>query len=253
MAYTNTPKDFDDYVSPASPGTALNEANLDVNGLAIAEIQALLVKVASAQAQIAGTLNVTGATTLDTTLTVGTGLTVTTGGAVLTGAVTGVTTLATSGTITSAGLNSATSVFPSANITHTSGAMTMPATSGNTPDGILSVGYYLKSWAGAQIDFGVDNFAATSYATPAWIQARAGSDFSVNRALLINPNGGTVDFGGAIVGQGTLTTAGKLTVSSGGADITGTITTSTGATGSFTTVDGKTVTVTSGIITAITA
>jgi len=50
---------------------------------------------------------------------------------------------------------------------------------------------------------------------------------------------------------GTLTTADKLTVSSGGLDVTGTITTSTGATGSFTTVDGKTVTVISGIITAI--
>jgi len=64
MAYTYTGKDFTDYVSPASPGTPLNEANLDPNGLAINEIQALYGKAGAGAASITGTLATSGALTI---------------------------------------------------------------------------------------------------------------------------------------------------------------------------------------------
>lgn len=60
MSYTYTGKDFTDYVSPASPGTPLNEANLDPNGLAINEIQALYGKSGAGAASINGSLSIVG-------------------------------------------------------------------------------------------------------------------------------------------------------------------------------------------------
>jgi len=73
----------------------------------------------------------------------------------------------------------------------TAGAMLLPNTSGITNTAILRVGYADHSWAGGQLDMGINN--ADSY--PAWIQARNPADYSINRNLLLNPNGGNIGIG----------------------------------------------------------
>ncbi len=80
-----------------------------------------------------------------------------------------------------------------ADITTRASAMLLPNNSGSTNTGILRIGYFDHSWAGVQLDMGIYN--DHSYGYPGWIQARNPTDYSINRNLLLNPNGGNVGIG----------------------------------------------------------
>lgn len=67
----------------------------------------------------------------------------------------------------------------------------LPNTSGSTNTAIFRFGYYDIAWAGVALDMGYN----TSSPYQAWIQARNPTDYSVNRSLLLNPNGGNVGIG----------------------------------------------------------
>ncbi len=83
-----------------------------------------------------------------------------------------------------------------ADITTTSSTMLLPNNSGSTNTAILRVGYYSHSWAGVQLDMGIYNHSVSQESGyPAWIQARNPVDFSINRNLLLNPNGGNIGIG----------------------------------------------------------
>jgi len=96
-----------------------------------------------------------------------------------------------------------------------SSSMALPATSGSTNTALFRIGYYDHTWAGVELDMGVYNGGGY----PAWIQSRAPTNYSVNRDLLINPNGGNV-------GIGTTSPTHKLNVN-GNTNITGTTTSGT--------------------------
>lgn len=83
-----------------------------------------------------------------------------------------------------------------ADITTTSSTMLLPNDSGSTNTAILRVGYYSHSWAGVQLDMGIYNHSVSQGSGyPAWIQARNPVDYSINRNLLLNPNGGNIGIG----------------------------------------------------------
>ena len=95
-----------------------------------------------------------------------------------------------------------TSIDAKGNLSVGGQTLLAPAVTGAAVDSLLRVGYFDYAWTGAQIDFGVIN--ASPYKT--WIQSRQPINFSVNRILALNPNGGNVLIG-------TLTDGGRLTVS----------------------------------------
>jgi len=74
-----------------------------------------------------------------------------------------------------------------------SGALTLPATSGNTIAGMARIGYSNHAWGGTELNFGVSPDDTKLY--PAWIQAQCPQNYSVSRPLLLNPNGGNVGIG----------------------------------------------------------
>ena len=89
-----------------------------------------------------------------------------------------------------------------------SSSMVLPGTSGTTPKGFLRVGYNDRNWGGTELLMGVINDGTVGYA--GYLQAKAPTDYSVNRAFIINPLGGNV-----LVG----TTS--TTVGAGGAGVSG--------------------------------
>jgi len=89
-----------------------------------------------------------------------------------------------------------------------SSSMVLPGTSGTTPKGFLRVGYNDRNWGGTELLMGVINDGNVGYA--GYLQAKAPTDYSVNRTFIINPLGGNV-----LVG----TTS--TTVGAGGAGVSG--------------------------------
>ncbi len=71
-----------------------------------------------------------------------------------------------------------------------SSSMVLPGTSGTTPKGFLRIGYNDRSWGGTEILMGVINDGNTGYAS--YLQAKAPTDYSVNRTFIINPLGGNL-------------------------------------------------------------
>jgi hypothetical protein len=67
----------------------------------------------------------------------------------------------------------------------------LPATSGTTNNATLRFGYISDAWAGVALDMGFN----TNSPYQTWIQSRNPTDYSVNRPLLLNPNGGYVGVG----------------------------------------------------------
>ena len=82
---------------------------------------------------------------------------------------------------------------PVATIDVASTAFGLPPTSGTGFTGMMRVGYNDRSWTGSEISMGIINDGATNY--PTFIQAKMPTDNSVNRPLLINPQGGNVGIG----------------------------------------------------------
>ncbi|MBI9055993.1 MAG: hypothetical protein JEY96_19385 [Bacteroidales bacterium] len=98
-----------------------------------------------------------------------------------------------------------------ADITTSSSSMLLPNSSGSTNTAILRVGYSHHSWAGVQLDIGVYNHSVSQESGyPAWIQARNPVDYSINRNLLLNPNGGNVGVGTTDTRGYKLAVAGKV-------------------------------------------
>ncbi len=89
-----------------------------------------------------------------------------------------------------------TSPEANADITTKSSSMLLPNKTGSTNTAILRVGYFNHNWGGVQLDMGVYNYSTNPVnGYPAWIQARNPIDFTENRNLLLNPNGGNIGIG----------------------------------------------------------
>jgi len=71
-----------------------------------------------------------------------------------------------------------------------SSSMVLPGTSGTTPKGFLRLGYNDRNWGGTEILMGVINDGNVGYAS--YLQAKAPTDYSVNRTFIINPLGGNL-------------------------------------------------------------
>ena len=74
-----------------------------------------------------------------------------------------------------------------------SSSMVLPGTSGTTPKGFLRLGYNDRNWGGTELLMGVINDSSTGYA--GYLQAKAPTNYSVNRNFVINPQGGNVGIG----------------------------------------------------------
>ena len=68
----------------------------------------------------------------------------------------------------------------------------LPPTSGTTPNAFMRVGYTDRTWTGSEMLFGILN-AHPNYA--GFVQMKKPTDYSTNRAFLINPQGGNVGIG----------------------------------------------------------
>ena len=80
-------------------------------------------------------------------------------------------------------------------------SMVLPGTSGTTPKGFLRLGYNDRTWGGTEILMGVINDGNTGYAS--YLQAKAPTDYSVNRTFIINPQGGNLLVGKTIANANT--------------------------------------------------
>jgi len=66
-----------------------------------------------------------------------------------------------------------------------------PSTTGTTDaNSSFVIGYASSTWAGGELHFGTYNSSPGNYAS--WIQARTPTDYSVNRNIVLQPNGGNV-------------------------------------------------------------
>ena len=81
---------------------------------------------------------------------------------------------------------------PSATLDVASTSFGLPPTSGTTPNGFMRVGYTDRTWPGSEMLFGIIN-AHPDYA--GFVQMKMPTDYSTNRAFLINPQGGNVGIG----------------------------------------------------------
>ena len=66
----------------------------------------------------------------------------------------------------------------------------LPATSGSSFNGLARIGYNDRSWTGSEMIFGIINAGAQAYA--GYLQMKQPQDQSVERPLLLNPQGGPV-------------------------------------------------------------
>ena len=80
-----------------------------------------------------------------------------------------------------------------------SSSMVLPGTSGTTPKGFLRLGYNDRNWGGTELLMGVINDSSVGYA--GYLQAKAPTNYSVNRNFVINPQGGNVGIGTASPAQ----------------------------------------------------
>ena len=92
------------------------------------------------------------------------------------------------------------------------GSAGLPATSGSSDNASLRIGYTDHSWGGVALYTGIHNLG--DY--PAWIQARNPNDYSANRPLLLNPNGGPVGIGYTATGTGSLNINGNVGIGTTG-------------------------------------
>ena len=67
-----------------------------------------------------------------------------------------------------------------------SSSMVLPGTSGTTPKGFLRLGYNDRNWGGTELLMGVINDSSVGYA--GYLQAKAPTNYSVNRNFVINPH-----------------------------------------------------------------
>ena len=81
---------------------------------------------------------------------------------------------------------------PTASLDLASANFGLPPTSGTTPNAFMRVGYTDRTWTGSEMLFGIMN-AHPNYA--GFVQMKKPTDYSTNRAFLINPQGGNVGIG----------------------------------------------------------
>ena len=75
----------------------------------------------------------------------------------------------------------------------------LPPTSGSGFTGLARIGYTDRTWTGSEMIFGIINSGSTGYA--GYIQQKQPQDQSVERPLLLNPQGGNIGIGTTAPGQ----------------------------------------------------